>query len=83
MKKIVLSIFTLLSLPFFAANAQVNVTFQVNITDYLAGGGVINNIVSIAGNFTTSGGDLPDWTPAGAPHGHPRVRRTPAAACEG
>jgi len=64
MKKIVLSIFALLSLPFISANAQVNVTFQVNITDYLAGGGVINNIVSIAGNFTSKGGSLPDWTPS-------------------
>jgi len=64
MKKIVLSIFALLSLPFISANAQVSVTYEVNITDYLSGGGVINNIVSIAGNFTAKGGSLPDWTPA-------------------
>jgi hypothetical protein len=63
MKKIVLSIFALLSLPFISAKAQVNVTFQVNITDFLAGGGVINNIVSIAGNFTDRGGNITNWSP--------------------
>ena len=43
------------------------VTFRVDITDFLAGGGTINNIVSIAGSFTDRGGNIPNWTPpAGA-----------------
>ena len=44
--------------------AQVNATFKVDITPLLAGGGTINNVVSIAGNFTSRGGNLADWTPA-------------------
>ncbi len=46
------------------SNAQTTVTFIVDINDFLANGGTINNVVSIAGNFTTQTGDLPDWTPA-------------------
>ncbi len=64
MKKFLLSAAALVALSFGAANAQVSVTFKVDITEFLAGGGTINNVVSIAGNITTSGGDITDWTPA-------------------
>jgi len=40
------------------------ITFKVDLTDFLAGGGTINQIVSIAGSFTDRGGNLPNWTPA-------------------
>jgi uncharacterized protein (UPF0303 family) len=45
-------------------SAQTTITFRVDITDFLSGGGTINNAVHIAGNFTTRGGNLPDWSPA-------------------
>lgn len=46
-------------------HAQVTVKFTVDITNYLNGGGTISPAgVHIAGNFTSRGGDLPDWTPA-------------------
>jgi hypothetical protein len=40
------------------------VTFQVDAADFIAGGGTINNIISIAGAFTDRGGNIPNWTPA-------------------
>jgi hypothetical protein len=43
------------------------VIFRVDIADFLAGGGTINNLVSIAGNFADRGGNLPNWTPADGP----------------
>jgi len=64
MKKIVLSVVTLLTFGALSSMAQVNATFKVDITPLLAGGGTINNVVSIAGNFTSRGGNLADWTPA-------------------
>lgn len=52
-------------------NAQVNVTFNVDITDYIAAGNVLGaNGIRIGGNFSTSGGSLSDgttmvdWTPS-------------------
>lgn len=48
-----------------ALSAQVNVTYQVDITDYLAGGATLApNGIRIAGNFTTVGAAIPDWAPA-------------------
>lgn len=64
MKKIVLSVVTLLTFGAISSMAQVTATFKVDITPLLAGGGTINNVVSIAGNFTDRGGNLANWTPA-------------------
>lgn len=68
MKKFLLSAAALVALSLGAANAQVSVTFKVDITAFLAGGGTIDTLVSIAGNFETSGStDLPDWRPSAGP----------------
>ena len=65
MKKLVLSIAALLGLTVAGANAQVTATFRVDITDFINGGGTINQVVSMAGNFTDRGStDLPNWTPS-------------------
>ncbi|GAB4420541.1 MAG: hypothetical protein OHK0039_34260 [Bacteroidia bacterium] len=48
------------------ALAQVNVTFQVDLTDYLAAGNTLAT-VKIAGNFTSNGASVPDWNPPGSP----------------
>jgi hypothetical protein len=46
-------------------NAQVKVTYQVDITDYLAGGATLSpNGIRIGGNFATNGAINPDWTPS-------------------
>lgn len=63
MKKIVLSIVSLLTFAVMGAQAQTNVTFKVDITDFLAGGGTFNSLISIAGNFSTVTGDIPNWDP--------------------
>lgn len=62
MKKLVLST-AFMAMAVFGAKAQLNATFKVDISPLLSGGGSINNVVSIAGNFTSRGGNLPDWTP--------------------
>lgn len=50
-----------------ASFAQVNVTFKVDITDYLAAGNALGaNGIRIGGNFTTNGATNPDWTPSDA-----------------
>ncbi|MCB0519716.1 MAG: T9SS type A sorting domain-containing protein [Lewinellaceae bacterium] len=50
----------------FQANAQVEVTFQVDLTDYLATNTL--KTVKIAGNFAASGAvGVPDWTPPSTP----------------
>jgi|GEM_PF-1146980 len=65
MKKFLLSAVALIALSFGTANAQLSVTFKVDVTAFLAGGGTLTgDVVSIAGNFTTKGGNLADWTPA-------------------
>lgn len=63
MKKLVLSIVSLLTFAVMGAQAQTNVTFKVDITDFLAAGGTFNSVISMAGNFTTITGDLPNWDP--------------------
>jgi hypothetical protein len=62
MKKLVLSA-ALIQLAAFGSFAQLTATFKVDITPLLSGGGTINNIVSIAGNFTDRGGNLANWSP--------------------
>lgn len=61
-------IFTILSLALStAAFSQVTVTYQVDITEYLAGGATLNaNGIRVGGNFTTAGASIPDWTPSDA-----------------
>lgn len=55
-----------------AINAQINVTFKIDITDYLASGGTLNaNGIRIGGNFEDTGGmngadTLAQWSPSDA-----------------
>ena len=47
--------------------APVTVTYQVDVTEYLAGGATLNaNGIRVGGNFSTVGASLPDWTPSNA-----------------
>ena len=72
MRKNLYTLFTslILMLGAFAASAQVNVTYQVDITDYLAGGATLSpNGIRVGGNFATVGATapaIPDWTPSAA-----------------
>lgn len=58
--------FTILSLALSTvAFSQVTVTYQVDITEYIAAGTALDvNGIRIGGNFTTAGATLPDWTPS-------------------
>ena len=63
MKKLVLLAFA--ACAFAGANAQTTIEFQVDADAFVTDGGILKNgIASIAGNFTTRRGDLPDWTPS-------------------
>lgn len=47
--------------------APVTVTYQVDVTEYLAGGATLNvDGIRVGGNFSTVGASLPDWTPSNA-----------------
>jgi len=62
----------LLVLFAFAANAQVNVTYSVDVTEYIAAGGTIaNNGIRIGGDFgsqgaSNNGNTMSDWNPTDA-----------------
>lgn len=66
--------FTLLSALFIGAmaTAQVTVTFQVDVTNYLAGGATLDPTgIRVGGNFSTNGGQanggpMADWSPTTA-----------------
>ncbi len=59
-------IFTILSLALSTvAFSQVTVTYQVDITEYIASGAELNaNGIRVGGNFSTAGATMPDWTPS-------------------
>jgi hypothetical protein len=69
MKKIVLPLLLLL-FSFKGIQAQIAVTYKVDITDYLAAGNSVGaNGIRIGGNFAAQGassavGAMPDWTPS-------------------
>ncbi|MFK7784510.1 MAG: T9SS type A sorting domain-containing protein [Crocinitomicaceae bacterium] len=49
----------------FFSFSQVNVTYQVDITEYLAAGNTLDpNGIRVGGDFTTQGATVADWTPA-------------------
>lgn len=51
----------------FFSFSQVNVTYQVDITNYLAGGATLDPTgIRVGGDFTTQGSTVADWTPADA-----------------
>ena len=72
MKKTFTKIFVTVVLLLVAwySQAQVNVTYKVDVTNYkdTVSGGVDANGIRVGGNFTTLGAvALPDWTPSAAP----------------
>ena len=66
--------FTLLSALFIGAmaTAQVTVTFQVDVTNYVAGGATLDATgIRVGGNFSAmggqaNGGPMADWSPTTA-----------------
>jgi len=71
MKKNLYTLFTTLALLFAAivSQAQVNVTYQVDVTNYIAGGATIDPTgMRIAGNFhdVDGGSALTSWSPTDA-----------------
>lgn len=62
MKKITTVLFACAS---FFSFSQVNVTYQVDVTNYLASGASIApNGLRVGGNFTTQGASVADWSPS-------------------
>lgn len=62
-------VFTLLALVAvgFAGHSQVTVTYQVDVTGYLAAGNTLDpNGIRIGGNFGDNGATNASWTPADA-----------------
>ncbi len=52
-------------LVYIFTNAQVSVTYKVDIQNYLRAGNVLGaNGIRIAGNFSDLGANLPNWTPS-------------------
>lgn len=49
----------------FFGFSQVNVTYQVDVTNYIAGGNTIDPTgIRVGGDFTTQGASVADWTPS-------------------
>ena len=66
MKKIATLFFVLLGVNSFA-QTTVTITYQVDITEYLNGGGSLDPTgIRIGGDFATMNTSLPDWTPTDA-----------------
>lgn len=64
MKKITTLVFVCAS---FFGFSQVNVTYQVDITNYLAAGNTLDPTgIRVGGDFTTQGSTVADWTPTDA-----------------
>jgi hypothetical protein len=65
MKKI-FTLFSMVALS-LTAMSQVTVTYQVDVTGYLAAGNTLNaNGIRVGGNFTSNGATVADWAPADA-----------------
>jgi len=64
MNKIYTFLIALMVIPVMQINAQSNVTFKVDITDYLENNELGANGIRIGGDFTTNGATLPDWNPS-------------------
>ena len=51
----------------FCSFSQVNVTYQVDVTNYLAAGNTLDPTgIRVGGDFTTQGASVADWTPSDA-----------------
>lgn len=69
MKKLYTTIALMVAIS-LGAMAQVNVTYTVDITEYLAGGATLGaNGIRIGGNFTDRGASNPNWTPSAMENG--------------
>jgi hypothetical protein len=72
MKKLVLSVVALLSFAALNLQAQVTVTYKVDITAYLSGGATLGaNGIRVGGNFadqgaTVTAGNMVNWSPSDA-----------------
>lgn len=73
MKKLYTSIALLFAFA-ITTNAQINVTYTVDITEYLAGGATLGaNGIRIGGNFTENGATNTSWTPSAPENGMTNV----------
>jgi hypothetical protein len=72
MKKLVLSVVALLTFAAASLQAQVTVTYKVDITAYLAGGAALGtNGIRVGGNFadrngSVTAGNMVNWSPSDA-----------------
>jgi len=72
MKKLVLSVVALLTFAALSLQAQVTVTYKVDITAYLAGGATLGaNGIRVGGNFAdqsaaVTAGNMVNWSPSDA-----------------
>jgi hypothetical protein len=65
MNKIYAILVALIVIPALQLSAQSNVTFRVDITDYLAEGNELGaNGIRIGGDFGSVGASIPSWTPS-------------------
>jgi hypothetical protein len=62
-------LYTLIGAAFFAVSAltaQINITFRVDVTEYIATTPLGANGMRIGGNFSDNGSTTPNWTPSAA-----------------